>query len=159
MPWWGILLIIAGIAAGVVLALTLVGKRLQKKQDEQQAQIDAAKQTVSLLVIDKKKLRMRDAGFPPAVMEQTPKLLRRSKMPIVKAKIVGANLMGGRQIMTFIADKPVWEQIPVGKTVKATISGLYITQVKAIRGQLESPKKKKRSSRLDQLLKKGRGEA
>lgn len=158
MPWWGVVLIIAGIVAAVVLILYFLGKRVQKKQDEQQAQIDAAKQNVSLLIIDKKKLRLKDAGFPPVVLEQTPKLMRRSKMPIVKAKIVGANIAGGKQIMTFIADKPVWETIPVGKTVKATISGLYITSVKAIRGSLDT-KKKKKESKMDQLLKKGRGEA
>ena len=59
--------------------------------------------------------------------------------------------------MTFIADKKVYEIIPVKKEVKATVSGLYITDVRGIRGPLEAPKKKE--SRMDRLLRKGRGEA
>ena len=69
MPWWGVLLIVIGILVGIIIVLYFLGKRAQKKQDEQQAQIDAAKQTVSMLVIDKKKMRIRDAGFPPIVLE------------------------------------------------------------------------------------------
>ena len=150
MPWWGILLIIIGILVGIIILLYFLGKRAQKKQDEQQAQIDAAKQTVSMLVIDKKKMKIRDAGFPPIVLEQTPKMMRRTKFPIVKAKV-------GPKIMTFIADKKVYEIIPVKKEVKATVSGLYIMDVRGIRGPLEAPKKKE--SRMDRLLRKGRGEA
>ena len=45
--------------------------------------------------------------------------------------------------MTFIADARVFEMIPVKKEVKATISGLYITDVKGVRGTvLETPKAK-----------------
>ena len=36
-----------------MIALYFFGKKAQKKQDEQQAQIQANKQTVSMLVIDK----------------------------------------------------------------------------------------------------------
>ena len=62
--------------------------------------------------------------------------MRRTKLPIVKAKV-------GPRIMTFIADARVFEMIPVKKEVKATISGLYITDVKGVRGTvLETPKAK-----------------
>lgn len=150
MPWWVVLIIIAAITAAVFLALYLIGKRTQKKQDEQQAQMEAAKQTISMLVIDKKKLKLKDAGFPDYVLAQVPKLSRIPKFPIVKAKV-------GPKIMTFIADKKVYEMIPVKKEVKATVSGLYITDVKGVRGPIVAPKKKK--SKLEELLKKGRGEA
>jgi len=46
--------------------------------------------------------------------------------------------------MTFIADSNIYPVIPVKKEVKATISGLYIMDVRAIRGQLEQPPKKKK---------------
>ncbi|MEE1114061.1 MAG: hypothetical protein UHN88_03185 [Eubacterium sp.] len=150
MPWWVVLIIIAAITAAVFLALYFIGKRTQKKQDEQQAQMEAAKQTISMLVIDKKKLKLKDAGFPDYVLAQVPKLSRIPKFPIVKAKV-------GPKIMTFIADKKVYEMIPVKKEVKATVSGLYITDVKGVRGPIVAPKKKK--SKLEELLKKGRGEA
>ena len=112
--------------------------------------MEAVKQTVSMLIIDKKKVKMKDSGLPQAVIDQTPKLMRASKFPIVKAKV-------GPKIMTFIAEKEVFDQIPIRKEVKATVSGLYITSVRGIRGPLET--KKKKESKLDSLLKKGRGEA
>jgi hypothetical protein len=61
-------------------------------------------------------------------------------------------------VSSFICDKPIYEIIPVKKEVKATISGLYITDVRAIRGKLDTPSKKKKS-KLDKLIEKGRGEA
>lgn len=121
----------------ILVVLYFVGRKLQKKQAEQEAQIEAAKQTVTMLIIDKKKLKLKDAGLPAAVLEQTPKYMRRAKFPIVKAKI-------GPQIMSLICDASIFDIVPVKKEVKATISGIYITDVKGIRGKLNTaPAKKK----------------
>ena len=109
----------------------------EKKQEEQQAQIEATKQTVSMLVIDKKRMPLKESGLPQMVIEQTPKLMRRSKLPIVKAKI-------GPKIAIMIADEKVFDLIPVKKEIKAEISGLYIVGVKGIRGSLETPAPKKK---------------
>ena len=131
-----VFLIILTIVVVLLAVLYFVGRRLQKKQAVQQEQMEAAKQTVSMLVIDKKKLKMKEAGLPQMVLDSTPKIMRRTKLPIVKAKV-------GPRIMTFIADAKVFEMIPVKKEVKATISGLYITDVKGVRGTvLETPKAK-----------------
>ena len=139
MPVWSIvLLVIVGILLAAFIALMIVGNKLRKKQDAQQEQIDAAKQVMSMLVIDKKKLKLKDAGLPKMVLEQTPKYLRGSKMPIVKAKI-------GPKIMTLMADPKVFEQIPVKVEIKAEVSGIYITGIKSVRGGkivVEEPKKK-----------------
>ncbi len=97
--------------------------------------MEAMKQTVSMLIIDKKKLRMKDSGLPQMVIDQTPKMMRRAKLPIVKAKV-------GPRIMTLICDTTIFDQIPVKKEVKATVSGIYITDVRGIRGSLEQPEKK-----------------
>ena len=132
-------IIIAILIILVVLLVVLyfVGKKLQKKQAEQEAQIEAAKQTVTMLIIDKKKLKLKDAGLPAAVLEQTPKYMRRAKFPIVTAKI-------GPQIMSLICDAAIFDIVPVKKEVKATVSGIYITDVKGIRGKLNTaPAKKK----------------
>ncbi len=121
----------------LVVVLYFVGKKMQAKQAQQQAQIEAAKQTVSMLIIDKKKLKLKDAGLPAAVLEQTPKYMRRAKLPVVKAKI-------GPQIMSLICDAAIFDSIPVKKEVKATVSGIYITDVRGIRGSLNNaPAKKK----------------
>jgi hypothetical protein len=45
--------------------------------------------------------------------------------------------------MTLIADDAIFADIPVKKEVKATVSGLYITGVKGLRGPLEKPEGKK----------------
>jgi hypothetical protein len=89
-----------------------------------------------MLIIDKKRLRLKDSGLPQQVIEQTPKLMRRSKLPIVKAKV-------GARVTTLIADEAVFDDIPLKKEVKATVSGLYITGIRGLRGPLEKPAKKK----------------
>ena len=117
-----LLCILVVLIIGVVV-LYFVGRKMQKKQEAQQAQIEAMKQTVSMLIIDKKRMKLKEAGLPQAVIEQTPKMLRNSKLPVVKAKV-------GPQIMTLISDEKIFESIPVKKEVKAVVSGIYITDVK-----------------------------
>ena len=119
-----------------LVALYFVGRRLQRRQEAQQQQMEAAKQTVSMLIIDKKRMPIKDSGLPQMVIDQTPKLMRRSKLPIVKAKV-------GPRIMTLISDASVFDMIPVKKEVRAVVSGIYIMEVKGVRGPLETPKKKK----------------
>ena len=151
MPWWGTLVIILAIVAAALFVIYLLGKRNQKKIDEQQVQIDATKQTVSMLVIDKKKLRISQAGMPQMVVQQVPWYLRWRRFPVVKAKV-------GPKVMNFIADTAVYDQIPLKTEIKATVSGLYIVEVRSIRTSLTSKKKQKKESKIDTLLKKGRGE-
>ena len=134
---WKVLLVIAVILVIVLVALYYFGSKLEKRQAEGQAQLDAAAQTVSMLIIDKKKLRMKESGLPQMVIDQAPKLMRRSKLPIVKAKV-------GPKISVLIADEKVFDLIPVKKEVKAEVSGLYIVGVKGIRGSLETPAPKKK---------------
>ena len=118
-----VLLVILVILIAALIGLYFFGKKAQKKQEEQQAQIEATKQTVSMLVIDKKRMPLKESGLPQMVIEQTPKLMRRSKLPIVKAKI-------GPKIAIMIADEKVFDLIPLKKEIKAEVSGLYIVGVK-----------------------------
>lgn len=131
-----VLLVILVVLIVACIALYFFGKKAQKKQAEQQEQLDAVKQTVTMLIIDKGRIRLRDAGFPPMVIENTPKYLRRSKVPVVKAKV-------GPKVMTLMCDAQIYPLIPVKKEVKATVSGIYITGVRGLRGPLETPEKKK----------------
>lgn len=131
-----VLLVILAVLIVGLIVLYFLGKKAQKKRDEQEAQLAANSQTVSMLIIDKGKLRLKDAGLPPIVLEKTPKYLRRSKVPVVKAKV-------GPKVMTLMCDSQIFPLIPVKKEVKATVSGIYITGVKGVRGHLETPEKKK----------------
>ena len=144
-----VLLVILVILIGLLVGLYFFGKKTQKKQEEQQAQIEASKQTVSMLVIDKKRMPLKESGLPQMVIDQTPKMMRRAKLPIVKAKV-------GPRIMTLICDAAIFDQIPVKKEVKATVSGIYITGVRGIRGSLEQPEKK--NGFWQKMLRKARGE-
>jgi len=146
--WQIVLIVIAVVLVAAVITLYILGKKAQKKKDEQDEQIAAAAQTISMLIIDKKRMKLADAGLPASILEQTPKLMRRSKMPIVKAKV-------GPKIMTFICESSIFDTIPTKKEVKAVVSGLYITSVKGLRGGIEqAPEKKSKFwSRFQQIKK------
>ena len=150
MKVWQILLIILIIVVAVLAILYFVVKRMEKKQEAQQQQMEAMKQQVSMLIIDKKKMKIKESGLPQMVIDQTPKYMRRAKLPIVKAKV-------GPKIMTLIADDKIFDQIPIKKEVKAVVSGLYIMEVRGIRGSLEHTEKKK--GLLDKLSAKLNGES
>lgn len=135
MKVWQIILIILFVIIGIMVVLYFLGRRLEKKQAERQEQIEAAKQNTTMLIIDKKRLPIKQSGLPQMVIDQTPKMMRRTKLPIVKAKI-------GPKIMVLIADEKIFDLIPVKKEVKATVSGIYITDVRGVRGSLEVPQKK-----------------
>ena len=128
MPVWSIVLLsILAVLVIAFVALMIFGNKMRKKQVAQQEQIDAAKQIMSMLVIDKKKMKLRDAGLPKMVVDQTPKYLRGSKMPVVKAKI-------GPRVMTLLSDPKVFDQIPIKAEIKAEVSGIYIVGIKSVRG-------------------------
>ena len=131
-----VLLVILVVLIIACVVLYFLGKKAEKKQAEQQEQLDAVAQTVSMLIIDKGKMKLKDSGLPQIVIDNTPKYLRRSKVPVVKAKV-------GPRIMTLRCDAQIYPLIPVKKEVKATVSGIYITGVKGVRGALETPEKKK----------------
>ena len=133
-----ILAIVAIVLVVVMVVLYFLGKKMQKKQDESQAQMQAASQTATILVIDKKRMKLKDSGLPKMVLENTPKYLRGSKVPIVKAKI-------GPKVMSLMCDEKIFPVLPVKKELKVVISGIYIMDVKGLHNNLEhAPKGKKK---------------
>lgn len=132
-----VLTVILVLVIAACVALYIFGKKAEKKQAAQREQMEAAAQVISMLIIDKKKMKLKEAGLPAAVIENTPKYLRRTKIPVVKAKI-------GPRIMTLMCENKVFEVMPVKKEIKAVVSGLYITEIKSVRGgSIEPPQKKK----------------
>ena len=130
------LIVILLVLVVALVVLYFVGRKAQRRQIAQKEQMDAVAQTVSMLIIDKKKLRMKESGLPQQVIDQTPRFARLAKVPVVKAKV-------GPQIVTLIADNQIYDQIPVKKEVKASLSGLFISDVRGVRGPLEKPEKKR----------------
>ena len=144
------LIVIAVLLLGAVIALYFLGKKAQKRQAEQEEQINATKQTYSMLIIDKKRMKLKDAGLPAVVLEQTPKILRGRKLPIVKAKI-------GPQVMSLICDEKIFDMVPVKKEVKAAVSGIYMVEVKGLRGgnlKVEGKPKSKFKQAVEKLQEK-----
>ncbi len=136
-----VLLIILAVLVVGFIALYFVGKRLQKKQEANQAQIDAAAQTMNFFIIDMKKMKLSEAGLPKIVTEQTPKYLRRAKLPILKVKV-------GPRVMSLICDAKVFDTLAPKQEVKATVSGIYVTGAKRIRGPVVETDPKKRKEQM-----------
>ena len=144
-PWMIVLIVIAVVVIAVIVALYFLGKKARKKQAEQEEMLQANKQTASMLIIDKKRMRLKDAGLPQIVLDQTPKLMRRAKMPIIKAKI-------GPQIMSLICDEKIFDTVPVKKEVKAVISGIYVIEVKGLHGKQTAAAPVKKKGRFRRAL-------
>ena len=136
-----VLLVILVVLIAAFVALYFMGKKAQTRQEEQRAQMDAVAQQVSMLIIDKKRLKMKNSGLPEAVIAATPWYAKNSKVPVVKAKV-------GPQMMTLICDAEIFDEMPVKKEVKATVSGLYITKVKGLHGNNSSQDTKKKKGGL-----------
>ena len=140
--WLIVTLIVLAVLIGGLIALSIYGKKLQAKSEASQAELRAGAQTISILVIDKKRMKLPEAGFPQIVVDQTPKYLRRAKVPVVKAKI-------GPKVASLMCEEKIFDLIPVKKEVKAVMNGIYIIDVKGMRGGLDTkPEKKKFFARL-----------
>lgn len=131
-----VMIIILAAAIAAVVVLYIVADRQQKKSAAALEQIKAAAVPQTLLVLDKKRVRAIDAQLPKVVIDNMPRTARRSKLPIVKAKV-------GSKVMNFMCDADVFEIIPVKQEVKAMVGGIYIVSIKPLRGQvLPRPPKK-----------------
>ena len=129
--WTIVMLVVLVVLIAALVALSIYGKKLQERQEQSQQELENASQNVSLLVIDKKRMKLKEAGLPQLILDQTPKYMRGRKVPIVKAKI-------GPKIMSFICDEKIFEVIPIKKEVRAMISGIYIMGVKGLHTNLDA---------------------
>lgn len=149
LPWIILALVLIASAVGLYF-LNRYAKKLQDQQAAATEQMRAMEQAVSMLVIDKKMMKLKDAGLPQIVVDQAPKLSKLSKVPIVKAKV-------GPRVMTLMCDPKVFEVIPVKKEVKAYVSGIYISGVKGLRGALDKkPEKKKFMDKVKSIFRKNK---
>ena len=109
------LIISAAVCVVLIIVMYRLAKRNEKRRNEQQASIDQMAQNYTMLIIDKKKMKLKDSGLPQQVIDDTPWYAKRSKVPVVKAKV-------GPKIVTLIADNNVYDLIPVKKGNKSYCS-------------------------------------
>ena len=150
--FWIILAIVLVVIIGAMIALYLVGNKMQRKQLAQKEEMMAQAQPANMLIIDKKYMPLKDAKLPKVVYEQTPKKYQKAKVPVVKAKV-------GPQIVTLLCDDAIFDDLPTKGEVKAMVSGIYIVNVKSVRRSKNAPveeetgKKKKRMSFREKMRK------
>jgi len=96
-------------------------------------------QTLNCFVIDKKKMRLKNANMPKIVMESADWKTKLIRVPIVKVKV-------GPKVMTMGCDGDVYKTLLPKQEIKATVSGMYITSAKRIRGPVADAKKSKKKT-------------
>jgi hypothetical protein len=117
-----VLIIVLIVAAVAIFFLYRTGMKMQAEQAQSQKMLETYAQVVNLLVIDKKKMKFKEAPFPKEVFEQAPKRARFMKVYVVRGKV-------GPKIVDLMCDKDVFEDLPVKTTVKAKVSGMYLMQI------------------------------
>ena len=137
MQFLDIMLIVGLVLIVLVAALFFLNRFASKKMGEHQSLIDQNKMLTSLFVIEKRRAKPEDSRLPKAALDQMPKLAKMQKLNVITAKV-------GPQILTLICDKAIYEVIPVKKTVKAELAGMYIVELKGIKTkkQLKTEAKK-----------------
>ncbi len=131
-----IILLVAFIIGAIVLGLYFLNRWATRKQSEQQSFISQNKQTLTAYIIDKKRDKIQNINMPKMVTEAMPSYSKLMKSYFVQVKV-------GSQIQTLMCDKNVFEAIPVKKSVKIEVAGIYIVNVVGMKSKEEMKAKKK----------------
>lgn len=129
-----IIVIVILVILAILAILYFVGNKLQAKQVTAEKAMSQMSMVVSMLILDKKKCHIKDSGLMKQVQDSIPAYIRWRKFPIVKARIIKANIAGGAQVMSFICDPKVFKIMPVKTEVKVTLAGIYITKLHSAKG-------------------------
>ena len=124
-----IVVVLAVLGSGFYFFTRWAGKKVA----DQQQLMQSMKQTMTIYVIDKKRDKITNANFgsmQKMIEEQMPKRAKMMKMYLVKVKT-------GPQIVTMLADKNVYNALPLKKNVKVEVSGIYITNMQGLKSKKE----------------------
>jgi len=135
-----IILIVFVVVVAAVAGLYFLNRWAYKRMGEQQSIIDRTKQVASIYVIDKAKMKAAQSNLPKVVLGQLPRMYRFIKLPLVKAKI-------GPQVATLMCDKEVWRALPLKKTVKVEMAGLYIVSMPGMKSKKEMKEQRKNKAK------------
>ncbi|KXL52021.1 hypothetical protein CLNEO_25370 [Anaerotignum neopropionicum] len=133
MNYSDVLIIITVVLAIIIALLYYFNKVNMRKMVQAQDFIDSNRATVQIFVIDKRQEKPSPSNLPKVVYDQMPRTTKMRKANLIRAKI-------GPQITTLICDKPVYNVIPVKKSVKVDLAGMYIVGITGM--NLENKKKK-----------------
>lgn len=133
------LIIILIVLAVLVVVMYQLNKRGMRRMIQAQDFIDQNRTTVQIFVIDKKQEKPSASNLPKAVFEQMPRSAKMRKTNLIRAKV-------GPQIVTLMCDKPVYNVLPVKKTVKVDLAGMYIVGIPGM--NLDDKKKKTFSEKI-----------
>lgn len=153
MGWTDIAIIAVIVIAILVFAFYKLNKWAYGKMNAQNEMMEQYKMVQTAYIIDKKRDKITNVNMPKNIMEQIPKRAKYIKMNFVKAKI-------GPQIITLIAaDKNVYNALPLKKSVKIEISGLYVVGMAGLKSAQEMKtieKEKKEKAKLAKKSKKNK---
>lgn len=128
-----IIIILIVVLAIAIFFMYRMNRKAMGQMIQAQDFIDQNRTTVQIFVIDKKQEKPSPSNMPKAVYDQMPKRAKARKAHLVRAKV-------GPQIVTLMCDKPVYNVMPVKKTVKVDLAGMYIVGITGM--NLEDKKKK-----------------
>lgn len=131
-----VLIIVLAVMIGVFVFLYFFGKRTQKKQEEQQEDMKKSAQQMSFYIIDKKKMRLKNAGLPKVVYDNANRVAKIARMPILKVKVAN-------RVMSLVCDAEVYKTLLPKQEVRAMVSGIYVLSAKRVRGPVYEGKVKK----------------
>ena len=140
------IIIIVIIAVAILMfVMYRLNQKATGRMIQAQDYIDANRTTVQIFVIDKRQEKPSASNMPKQVFEQMPKRAKMRKANLIRAKV-------GPQIVTLMCDKPVYDVMPVKKTVKVDLAGMYIVGIKGM--NLEDKKKKTFSEKMSATMNK-----
>ena len=122
VEWWILYIILAVIIALLVTAYFILKKKMGQKVTAQKELVDQHKVTASILILEKRMDKVKNANIPKGIIDQIPKIYKLRKVPIVKAKI-------GPQVMDLLCEEDVFDKLPEKKTVKVDIAGIFIAGI------------------------------
>lgn len=139
MTFSDVLIIIVVILALVLVGLYFLNKKSMRRMIQAQDFIEQNRTTMQIFIIDKKQEKPSPSNLPKAVYEQMPKTTKIRKANLVRAKV-------GPQVVTLMCDKPVYNVLPVKKSIKVDLAGMYIVSITGM--NLDNKKKKTWSEKI-----------
>ncbi len=122
MEWWILYIILAIVIGALVAGYFFLKKKMEAKMSVQKELVDQHKITTTILILEKRKDKLKNANIPKSVIDQIPKIYKIRKVPIVKAKI-------GPQVMDLLCEEEIYDKLPEKKSIKVEMAGIFIAGI------------------------------